>query len=164
MPRHFYWGVLIVAIAGVTIFFVYNTQTPSVESAAQMAPSLADQAEFGGVSLRIEYATTSEAREHGLGGRTEIQEDYGMLFIFPKDDTYGFWMKDMLLPIDIFWLDSEGHVVSVTQDVATSTYPSVFYPSGPARYVLETAAGFARVHNIITGTSLVLKNLKRVSE
>lgn len=93
-----------------------------------------------------------------------IPNDYGMLFVFPKDSKYGFWMKDMLAPIDIFWLDSKGQVIFIAQNVATSTYPNVFYPTAPARYVLETAAGFAREHSIATGTPLLLKNFERVSE
>jgi uncharacterized membrane protein (UPF0127 family) len=73
-------------------------------------------------------------------------------------------MKDTLMPLDIFWLDAEGHVVSLREDVATSSYPNVFYPSAPARYVLETVAGFAREHDIKTGTPLQLKNFPTVSE
>ena len=80
-----------------------------------------------------------------------------MLFVFPKSDIYAFWMKDMLVPIDIFWLDAQGHIVSIARNVATSTYPNVFYPVAPARYVLETAAGFANAHSIATGTSLLLQ-------
>lgn len=149
MPRHFYIGLLAVVAVGVAWIYFYKTT---------------QDAKFGGVSLRIEYATTPEAREQGLGGRTEIQEDYGMLFVFPKDGTYGFWMKDMLAPIDIFWLDSKGHVVYIASNVATSTYPNVFYPSSQVRYVLETAAGFARKNNIATGTPLLLKNFPTVSQ
>jgi uncharacterized membrane protein (UPF0127 family) len=87
-----------------------------------------------------------------------------MLFVFPKDDVYGFWMKDTLVPLDIFWLDAQGHVVSMAQDVATSSYPNVFYPTAPARYVLETAAGFARAHSVATGTPFRLKNFPSVTE
>lgn len=121
-------------------------------------------AEFGGVSLKIEYATTREARERGLGGRESIPRDYGMLFVFPEDAEYGFWMKDTLIPLDIFWLDAQGQVVSLAEGVATSSYPRVFYPTAPARYVLETASGFARDHAIATGTSLLLNNFPIVSE
>lgn len=152
MSLNFYIGLLAVVIMGVEAVFFYRTHP------------LPTSAEFGGVSLRIEYATTSEAREHGLGGRTEVPENYGMLFVFAKDDTYGFWMKDMLVPLDIFWLDSKGHVVHIEQDIATSTYPDVFYPSAPAWYVLETAAGFAREHDIKVGTPLLLKKFPTVSE
>ncbi|MBU6490850.1 DUF192 domain-containing protein [Patescibacteria group bacterium] len=116
------------------------------------------------MSLRIEYATTTAAREKGLGGRRNIADDYGMLFVFPNDGYYGFWMKDTLVPLDMFWLDDKGQVTSFARDVATSTYPHVFYPSEPARYVLETAAGFAQANGITIGTPLVLQNWPRVSE
>lgn len=120
--------------------------------------------EFGGVSLRIEVATTSASQERGLGGRESIPNDYGMLFVFKDSDKYGFWMKDMLVPIDIFWLDDKGQVVSIIERVATSSYPNVFYPSAPARYVFETIAGFAQTHSIATGTPLHLKNFGDVSK
>ncbi len=155
MSRNLYIGILIIAVAGAGLFF-FKTYSPSAE--------LATTAEFGGVSLKIDYATTSAARERGLGGRTNIPDDYGMLFVFPKDDVYGFWMKDTLVPLDIFWLDAQGHVVSMAQDVATSSYPNVFYPTAPARYVLETAAGFARAHSVATGTPFRLKNFPSVTE
>ena len=157
MPRYFYPCLLVfISLASLVILFSYRTQSSSYESLSS--------GEFGGVSLRVEFATTTVARERGLSGRENIPDDYGILFVFPKDGYYGFWMKDTLVPLDIFWLDDKGHVVFIAQDVATSTYPNVFYPSAPARYVLETAAGFARRYTIATGTLLLLKNLERVSE
>lgn len=151
MTRYFYVSIFagVVALLGL---FLYKTYIP--ETAA----------EFGGVSLRLEIATTTWARERGLSGRASLSSDYGMLFVFAIDERYGFWMKDMLVPIDIFWLDAQGQVVSLAERVATSSYPTVFYPTAPARYVLETVAGFAEVHNIATGTPLLLKNLPTVSE
>ncbi len=153
MMRYLYIGLVVSIIVGVTVFFVYKTSDPRP-----------DVLYFGGVSLKIEYATSIVAKARGLGGRESIQSDVGMLFVFAKDDTYGFWMKDMLIPIDIFWLNERGQVIWTAQDVATSSYPNVFYPSTPARYVLETSAGFARAHGIATGTPLLLKNIPSVSE
>jgi len=121
-------------------------------------------ASFAGVSLRLGYATNEAERERGLGGRTSVPDDYGMLFVFPRDGYYGFWMKDTLVPLDMFWLDAKGQVVSIAQDVLPASYPNVFYPSAPARYVLETAAGFARAHRVATGTPLLLKNLPTVTQ
>jgi uncharacterized membrane protein (UPF0127 family) len=151
MRRYFYIGLLAVIVIGLATLFIYKTPTSVI-------------AEFGGVSLRIDYATTPVEREKGLGGRTSVPADYGMLFVFLKDDKYGFWMKDMLVPIDIFWLNAQGQVVSIAEDVTISTYPSVFYPNMPARYVLETAAGFAQAHSVATGTPLLLKNFPTVTE
>lgn len=148
-------GILLVSTVG--LFFIYKTGVPPVELPAKMA-------EFGGVSLNIEYATTTAARELGLGGRANIPSDYGMLFVFPKDDRYGFWMKDTLVPLDMFWLSAQGQVVFLAEDVAPASFPHVFYPPVPVRYVLETAAGFAAEHGIATGTPLLLKNIPSVSQ
>ena len=115
-------------------------------------------ADFAGVSLRLDYATAGAGREQGLSGRADVPDGYGMLFAFPESDYHGFWMKDMLVPVDILWLDEAGRAVSILSEVATSTYPHVFYPSAPARYVLETAAGFARSHMVATGTPLVVQD------
>ncbi len=166
MPRYFL--VLLVVAVSIIILSVYRTELSLIQSTTI--------GEFGGVSLRIEYATTSESRERGLGGRESIAPDYGMLFVFPNNGYYGFWMKDTLVPLDIFWLDASAGgesasggqeqliVVSFKTDVLPSTYPNVFYPSVPARYVLETAAGFARAHDITIGMPLLLKNFPSVSE
>ena len=157
--RNFYLGILAVVVVGTAVFF-YKTHSPPAPPAAEVQPS----AQFGGVSLRVEYATTPEVRERGLGGRTEILENYGMLFVFPKDDYYGFWMKDVLVPLDIFWFDAQGQVVFIMADIDPSSYPDVFYPLVPARYVLETVAGFTKTHSITIGTPLVLKSFPSVTE
>lgn len=156
MLRYFSVGFLVLALSSAIALCIYRT-----ESSVEQPVATAD---LGGVSLRIDYATTSTAREKGLGGRTSIPTNYGMLFVFPEDDYFGFWMKDMLVPIDIFWLDNKGQVVSISYNVATTSYPNVFYPPAPVRYVLETAAGFAREHAIEIGTPLLLKNFPIVSE
>ena len=158
MLKYFYIGLLgsVVIGAGAAALFVYRTSAPPALSA--------ESAEFGGVSLSIDYATTPAEREKGLGGRTNVPDGYGMLFVFSKDGYYGFWMKDTLVPLDMFWMDAQGQVVSIEQDVATSTFPHVFYPSAPARYVLETVAGLAQAHSIATGTPLLLKNFPSVTE
>ncbi len=148
-------GVGIVLLAAIVVWTVYRT------------PNRIDNLStgtFGGVSLRIELATTTAVRERGLSGRTTVPDDYGMLFVFSTSQRHGFWMKDMHVPIDIFWLDESMRVVSFMSNVATSTYPSVFYPASPARYVLETASGFADTKRIATGTPLLLQKLPTVSE
>src|SRR3989338_3955399 len=150
----FLFGLLLLGVAIFTGLFFYRTNLKPAESLTI--------ATFGGVSLSIEFATTTTARERGLSGRSGLRDDYGMLFIFEKPDRYGFWMKDMLVPIDIFWLDDKGQVIFITPDVVVSTYPNVFYPPAPVRYVLETKSGFAREHRIATGALLMLPTFPTV--
>lgn len=156
MSRNSYLSLLALLLLASFFPFAYTAPAPREGQAAT--------AEFGGVSLTLDYATTNETRERGLGGRESVPENYGMLFVFPSDDRYGFLMKDMLVSLDIFWLDNKGQVVYIAENAAPSTYPSVFYPTVPARYVLETAAGFARAHSVVLGTPLLLKSFERVTK
>jgi uncharacterized membrane protein (UPF0127 family) len=117
-----------------------------------------------GSTLSLILATTTIAREQGLGGRVLLAPNTAMLFVFPSDGMYGFWMKDMQFPIDILWLDASAKVVHIESSLATSTYPKAFYPSSPVRFVLETDAGFAEYHHIKIGTPLELKNVPTVAE
>jgi uncharacterized membrane protein (UPF0127 family) len=106
--------------------------------------------------ITYEVVTTQAAQEKGLGGRASIPDNYGMLFVFPTDGSPGFWMKDMLVPIDMIWLTDSGTIASITPSVSPNTYPTVFYPPTPIRYVLETRAGFAVEKNWIVGTQISL--------
>jgi uncharacterized protein len=158
MSSSFYKGLLTVVIGAILVTLLYGY----VSSFSASQPVWT--AEFGGVSLTIQYALTEAQREKGLGGRETVPPDYGMLFVFPTDGYYRFWMKDTLVPLDMFWLNDQGQVVYIAHDVLPSSYPNVFYPTAPARYVLETAAGFADSHNIATGTPLELKSFPTVSQ
>jgi len=112
---------------------------PAPADAQKSAPSPSDETP----QVSFEVVTSDAAQEKGLGGRASIPHDYAMLFVFAKDDTYGFWMKDMLVPIDMIWVSDSHKVLKVDASVAPDTYPSVFYPPEPVRYVLETRAGEA---------------------
>ncbi|MDB5265718.1 MAG: response regulator MprA [Parcubacteria group bacterium] len=107
-------------------------------------------------AISYEIVTSTADQERGLGGRANIPPDYAMLFVFPKDGTYGFWMKDMLATIDMIWLSDNGTVVHLEQNVAPSTYPHVFYPNTPARYVLEMRAGQAAARDLGIGSKISL--------
>ena len=104
-----------------------------------------------GQIIRVSVADTESARGQGLSGRAGLAADEGMLFVFPKDGNYAFWMKDMLFSIDILWLSSDGGVVYMAQNVSPDTYPQAFQPNVPARYVLELPEGFAKEHAVAIG-------------
>lgn len=65
-------------------------------------------------------------------------------------------MKDMLVPIDIIWLSDEGAILGIEEAVTPESYPDVFYPPSPVRYVLETRAGEARRMGWEAGTTIIL--------
>lgn len=101
-----------------------------------------------------EVVDTNQSRQTGLSGRSCIPPNTGMLFVFDNPDLHGFWMKDMKFSIDIVWLDQDKRVVDIKQDVSPATYPEVFYPSGTAKYVLETNPGLLESVDVTIGSQL----------
>lgn len=69
--------------------------------------------EIGGKKYKVRLAETEEEKEKGLMGVKNLPEDEGMLFIYDKPQTIGFWMKDTLIPLDIIFIDEDFEVVSV---------------------------------------------------
>ncbi|OHB14067.1 MAG: hypothetical protein A3G05_01705 [Candidatus Zambryskibacteria bacterium RIFCSPLOWO2_12_FULL_45_14] len=98
----------------------------------------------GEVSIQVEVVNTLETRARGLSGRKSLAENMGMLFVFDQSGKYGFWMKDMNFAIDIVWIDEGLQVIGITKEVTPETFPEVFYPPGPVRYVLELPSGKSR--------------------
>jgi uncharacterized membrane protein (UPF0127 family) len=90
--------------------------------------------------------------------RTELAADHGMLFVFPASNPQAFWMKNTLIPLDILYFDDARRLVSMQLDVPPcKADPCPIYPSsGPARYVLELAAGTARRIGVKVGDPLTV--------
>ncbi len=101
--------------------------------------------------IRVTVADTEEEREKGLSGRLGLAPDEGMLFEFPEDGKYAFWMKDMKFPIDIVWISYSGEIVDIWQELGPETFPTVYTPRGEARYVLELPAGYVLKYNVRLG-------------
>lgn len=151
-------GAIVVSIAIVAICgFIYGTAGRGKAQSAQLQ-SRNDQriVAVGGQALTVDLATTPAEREQGLSGRKSLAENEGMLFVFPQDGAYKFWMKEMNFPLDIIWLSVDGTVVYIEPGLAPSTYPNSYGPTGPARYVLEVNAGFAAAHGLKVGDHVAL--------
>ena len=103
------------------------------------------------VPIRVELAISERERILGLSGRKSLEDVKGLLFIFPETDYHGIWMKDMHFPIDIIWISEDFRVVSIAKNVSPDSYPEVFRPSEPARYVLETNTRYADAFGINVG-------------
>lgn len=97
-----------------------------------------------GRTIQVEVADTEALREQGLSDRASLPAGRGMLFVFDEPGDYGFWMRNMRFPLDIVWLEREGEgyrAVDITRNVLPDTFPQVFYPPRPVKYVLETNPG-----------------------
>ena len=106
----------------------------------------------------VELATTSIERERGLMYRDFLDFDKGMLFVFEKEGIYGFWMKNTLIPLDIIWIDSNGVVVFIEENVEPCVDNcSIFKSDREAEYVLEVNSGVVEKIGLEVGDKLKLK-------
>jgi len=114
-----------------------------------------------GKEFDVEVADTLLARQQGLSGREELGEDEGMLFVFTRTAVHGFWMKDMLIPIDIIWIQGEeviGFDTEIYPEPGVSAMNLTIYkPPAPVNFVLEVPAGTVERNGIQVGDSVSVR-------
>lgn len=104
---------------------------------------------FDNSCVEVELAMTHEERRVGLMSRTNLSEENGMLFIFDKERIHKFWMKDMIIPLDVIWIDEKGIIVYIDKNVMPcDEYCKSFGPELSTKFVLELNGGYADRHNI----------------
>jgi uncharacterized membrane protein (UPF0127 family) len=110
-----------------------------------------------GYNISAFVADTDDKRSKGLSGIENMSGNQGMLFVFNNPSKQGFWMKEMMFPIDIIWLDSNNSVIHIEKKLQPCTSVllcTVYSPSRDAKYVLETISGFADLHSVNEGDKM----------
>jgi uncharacterized membrane protein (UPF0127 family) len=106
-----------------------------------------------GFSVEIELATTQEETTTGLMFRPLLPEDRGMLLLWNEERFATIWMMNVLVPLDIVFLDDSGQVVEVVADAQPCVAEPCprFTPETASRAVLELPAGAISAHRIAVG-------------
>jgi uncharacterized membrane protein (UPF0127 family) len=140
--------------------------TTTGSTTAATAPAAGPSVVFpDGTAIHVEIASDDPTREQGLMYRDVLPADRGMIFMFPQNGTYPFWMKNTLIPLDMIWIDETKKVNFVASDVPpckADPCPSFGSTTIASRYVLETAAGVAKKHNVVPGSVLRFVRLENV--
>lgn len=97
-------------------------------------------------------ADSNAERVRGLSGVERLQPHGGLLMDFQANNTWGIWMKDMNIPLDIIWLTKDKEVVYIEENVSPDLKTSkVFMPTRPTWYVIELPAGTVKKDGIERG-------------
>lgn len=101
-------------------------------------------------TLDIEIADTPYKRETGLMYRESMEDNQGMLFIFPDVAPRSFFMKNTYIPLDIIYMSNDTTVVSFKENAQPRDESPI--PSNvPAKFVLEINGGKMAEWNIEVG-------------
>jgi uncharacterized protein len=118
-------------------------------------------AKLDDIVLQVQIADTDPRRVRGLMFQQQLPFDEGMLFVFDDANTHSIWMLNMQFPLDIIWIDDNGKVVFIEENVPicktaveTITCPSYNGGGNDAKYVLEVTAGFVEKFNITAESTL----------
>lgn len=114
---------------------------------------------FPNYCFSVETAETPEVREKGLMFRKTLGQNEGVLFIFPKEENYFFWMKNTLIPLDIIWINQNKEVVFISennQPCEENDCPLIS-PDEKAKYALEINAGLTEKMGLLKGNKIEFK-------
>ncbi|HBP51137.1 MAG: hypothetical protein US68_C0009G0020 [Candidatus Shapirobacteria bacterium GW2011_GWE1_38_10] len=116
--------------------------------------------EIGNQSFSLELANNSYLQAKGLSGRDHLCPECGMLFVFSRETTQTFWMKNTLIPLDIIFINSNNQITDIytaSPQPGKSDFQLTLYQStAPSIYVIELNAGLAQKLNLKPGDKIDL--------
>jgi uncharacterized membrane protein (UPF0127 family) len=160
---------LLAVIAFIAIIGIFVQKSGSLKLGIQAPPQATITPNktiiVGTKSIRVQIANTPDERTKGLSGITSLGDNDGMLFVFTPKDAAIFWMKEMLFPLDIIWINN-GKIIRIdknipkppagTQDSQLKTYSAGQLVDG----VLEVNGGFSDKNKVKVGDTADLSLLK----
>ncbi len=136
-----------------------GSATTSTNSAPQI-PQLPTQAQpklqtiklwMGPEEITAELALTQEQQMTGMMFRTNIEENSGMLFVFPGPFRASFWMMNCPSPLAGAYIDPNGKILEIVDMHAQDTN-AIVAKTADVQYVLEMKEGWFKRHQIAEGT------------
>lgn len=154
-------GAIILIIIAFILYSVLSKSSPQYPEQLPENDKLSPSVTIEGKTIKVKIARTPDEKAKGLSGTRYLTEDEGMLFEFSPKTKPNFWMKDMVIPIDIIWI-SDNKVIGIEKSVQPPSPGTpdarleLYYPTSEVDYVLEVMAGLSEKYNITTGSTVIL--------
>ena len=103
--------------------------------------------------FNIEFAETDYETQTGLMYRKGMDDNQGMLFIFPDQRMHSFYMKNTEFPLDIIYIKDDLKIASF-QENAQPLNETGLSSQVPIKYVLEVNGGLAQELGLSIGDSI----------
>jgi len=104
-------------------------------------------------TVAVEVASTGPQRELGLMYRKHLDDNAGMIFVFPKAAPQNFWMHNTPIPLDMIFADAAGRIIGIVAN-AEPFNDKVVGVDGSSQYVLEVNGGFCAKNGIKAGDKM----------
>lgn len=107
------------------------------------------------IPFTVELAKTPAEQEKGLMFRETLDENAGMLFLYPTPTSVAMWMKNTPLSLDMIFGDETGSIVAIHEN-ATPYSLEVIGPVAGVSQVLEIKSGVVKKRGITKACHLKL--------
>ena len=110
-----------------------------------------------GAEIEAEVADTPEKLLFGMAFQEALPPSGGMIYIFESTGSHRVTTKEYRFPVDMIWVDESRHIVSIAENVPPcrlDTCPWHGSTSPSVRYLIQTAAGFAKQAGVEVGDEL----------
>lgn len=134
-------GLIVLVLGGVVLI------SNKIDSDQEVSINLA------GHDLLVRLAQTPEELAQGLMGVSKLKDNQGMLFVYESDQDAKYWMKGMVMPIDLVWLKNS-RVVDFEKNMQPDDGKKVYFSPGPIDQVLEVRAGWIDDYGLKLGDRL----------
>ena len=109
--------------------------------------------QLGEEIYQIEIARTPVRRQQGLMHRSHLGPRQGMLLVYSQAGDHRIWMKNVLIPLRVYWIDARFEVIKVQRLEPCRADPCpVYAASRDSQYVLELAADYD--HSLAAGDKI----------
>lgn len=107
----------------------------------------------GNNTVYVQVATNEQEWAHGLMNVSYLAPDAGMVFVFPQEYNYSFWMHDTMIPLDQVFIDRNLTITAINAN-ALPENDSVYTAYG--QYIVEVNGNYCKEHNIVAGDKVFL--------
>jgi uncharacterized protein len=97
-------------------------------------------------NFNIWLAADDQHRELGLMYVRKLDENAGMLFVYPEPFRIGMWMKDTFIPLDMLFVNSKGKVVQVVERTTPQSLNTIASDTAVLGVIELNAGTAARLH------------------
>jgi uncharacterized membrane protein (UPF0127 family) len=145
--------IVLVLILGLAVTLVGEDLAGDARDDRLVGEELSIATASGPITFVVEIADDDAERTRGLMFRESLAPNAGMLFDFKREQHVSFWMKNTLIPLDMFFIKSDGRIVRIARRTVPHSEEGI--ASGePVQAVLETNAGVADRHGIKPGDTV----------
>ncbi|WP_250137761.1 DUF192 domain-containing protein [Halorientalis salina] len=111
-------------------------------------------------SVEVDIAATNQERYTGLSETESLAADEGMLFVYEREGTHDYVMRNMSFPLDIVFVAANG---TITRIHHAETEPNVSGADltryrGTGQYVLEVNRGYTNETGVEVGDTVALSD------